>query len=154
MTTLDQPWGQLSRVRSLSFVARSGKPNGWNGTGVGTVEVCQVKDGVLTFTESGIWRPEVGPETRFRNVFRWTLSGDGLRLEHLRFGEDHPVYLFDLAPAGDREWRSVSPHLCSEDCYAATMVVHDDRIVLKWSIDGPRKLETIEYVYSIEGTAT
>ena len=70
-------------------------------------------------------------------------GGDTLRLEHLRFGEDRPVYLFDLAPAGDRGWRSVSPHLCSEDCYAAVLLVRDNGILLRWSIDGPRKKETI-----------
>jgi hypothetical protein len=141
-------------VRSLSFVARSGMPNGWNGTGVGTVVVRLGGNGTMTFTESGTWRPEVGPQTRFTNVFRWMLAGDVLRLEHLRFGEDRPVYLFDLAPAGDREWRSVSPHLCKEDCYAGVLTICNDNIVLRWSIDGPWKREAIEYVYSIEGTAT
>ena len=71
-----------------------------------------------------------------------------MRLEHLRFGEDHPVYLFDLGPAGEREWRSVSPHLCGEDCYAAVLTVRDDGIVLRWSVDGPRKQEAIEYTYA------
>ena len=153
MLTQERLWDMLRRVGALSFAARSKVPNGWNRTGVGTVEARQVKPGVLTFKESGVWRPEVGRETRFSNVFRWTVAGDVVRLEHLRFGEDHPVYLFDLAPADEWEWRSVSPHQCKEDCYAATMRVHDDRIVLKWSIEGPRKQETIEYVYSIEGTA-
>ncbi len=80
----------------------------------------------------------------------WTGTGSGL--EHLRFGEDHPVYLFDLALAGEREWRSVSPHLCREDCYSAVLIVGDDNIVLRWSVNGPRKQETIEYVYSLETT--
>jgi hypothetical protein len=57
------------------------------------------------------------------------------------------VCLFDLAPAGDREWRSVSPHLCREDCYAAVLLLRDDGIVLLWSIKGPRKKESIEYLY-------
>jgi hypothetical protein len=154
MLTQDRLWAMLCQVTALSFVVRSGKSNGWNGTGVGTVEVRQVKDRVITFTESGTWRPEVGPDTRFRNVFRWTLADDVLRLEHLRFGEDRPVYLFDLAPAGGREWRSVSPHHCKEDCYAAMLIVRDDGIVLRWTIDGPRKQEEIEYAYSWEDAAT
>jgi len=154
MLTQERLWDMLCRVGALSFAARSKLPNGWNGTGVGTVEARQVKDGVLTFTESGVWHPEVGRETRFTNVFRWTVAGDVVRLEHLRFGEDHPVFLFDLVPAGEREWRSASPHLCSEDCYAAVLTVRDDGIGLRWTIDGPRKQETIEYVYSFEGTAT
>ena len=55
--------------------------------------------------------PEGGRELRFRNVFRWSAVGEALRLEHLRFGVAHPVFLFDLAPVAAGEWRSVSPHL-------------------------------------------
>jgi hypothetical protein len=147
--TLDRLWERLAGVRSLSFAAHSGKATGWNGNGRGTVEVRHAGDGVMTFHEQGRWRPEGGErDIRFRNVFRWTVRQESLRLEHLRFGEVHPVYLFDLAPAGDREWRSVAPHLCREDCYAAVLLVRDDSIVLRWSIDGPQKQEVIEYLYS------
>jgi hypothetical protein len=151
MTALEQLWDRLSRVRWLSFVARSGKPTGWNGRGIGTVMVQRVGERTLTFTESGTWRPEAGRDSRFSNVFRWTAVGETIRLEHLRFGKDHPVYLFDLAQAGDREWRSASPHLCREDCYSAVLILRDDDIVLRWSIDGPRKQEMIEYAYSAAG---
>ncbi len=151
---IDRLWDRLSRVRVLSFVARSERPGGWNGKGSGTVIVQQTTKGSMTFAESGVWRPEGGNDIRFRNVFRWTIAGETLRLEHLRFGEDHPVYLFDLAPAGEGEWRSVSPHLCSEDRYSARLVVRDDGIVLRWSIDGPRKREEIEYVYSWQDAAS
>ena len=146
--SLDEVWDRLRRVRALTFTARSRSRTGWNGCGSGTVLVEPAGKEVVAFTESGVWQPEGGRELRFSNVFRWSKAGGGLRLEHLRFGQNHPVYLFDLAPAGDGDWRSVSPHLCSEDCYAATMRVHEDRLVLRWSIDGPRKQEEIEYVYS------
>lgn len=154
MAPLEQLWQRLGSVRALSFVARSERPDGWNGTGRGTVVVRRAGEGTLLFTESGVWRPEGGRDTRFGNVFRWTTVGERLRLEHLRFGEGHPVYLFDLAPSGGREWRSVSPHLCGEDCYAATALVLDDSIILRWSINGPRKQEEIEYTYTLEGTAS
>lgn len=145
--TLDHLWHRLRRVRSLSFVARGGEETGWNGNGSGTVEVREAGDEEMTFHEQGTWRPEGGRNLRFHNVYRWTQASDLLRLEHLRFGENHAVYLFDLAPVGDWEWRSVSPHLCREDCYAAVLLVRDGSIVLRWSIDGPRKQETIEYEY-------
>jgi hypothetical protein len=49
--------------------------------------------------------------TRFRNVFRWTLLGPKLvRLEHLRFGPDHPVYLFELAQDANGTWTSNRLH--------------------------------------------
>jgi hypothetical protein len=145
--TLEDVWDRLRRVRSLSFVARSASPTGWNGRGSGTVAV-ETTGEVLVFSEQGTWRPEGGRDIRFSNVFRWTKGERRLRMEHLRFGIDHPVYLFDLEPAGEREWRSASPHVCSEDCYAAEMQVGEGSIVLRWSVNGPRKREEIEYVYS------
>jgi hypothetical protein len=145
---LEQLWKRLGSVRALSFVARSEKPYGWNGKGSGTIVVQRPSEEMMTFTESGTWQPGVGRDIRFSNVFPWTRAGDVLRLEHLRFGEDHPVYLFDLAPTGEREWRSASPHQCREDCYAAMLTVRDDNIVLRWSIHGPQKQESIEYIYS------
>jgi hypothetical protein len=58
------------------------------------------------------------------------------------------VYLFDLAPAGQGVWQSVAPHACGEDCYAAELRVHDQRLTMRWSVTGPRKQEEIEYTYS------
>lgn len=131
----------------MSFIAKSARAEGWNGTGSGSVVVHSSSAGTITFTESGVWRPEGGRDLRFHNVFRWSVVEELLRLEHLRFGEAHPVYLFDLAPVGDEEWRSVSPHVCREDCYAAGLTLQEGYILLRWVIDGPRKQETIEYNY-------
>jgi hypothetical protein len=147
MTALEQLWERLSCVRTLAFVARSGRPGGWNGAGSGTVVVARIDAATMTFTEAGVWRPEGSRDLRFSNVFRWTVAGDLIRLEHLRFGLDHPVYLFDLQQTGEREWRSATPHQCKEDCYAAVLSVHNDHLALHWSIDGPRKQENIEYTY-------
>jgi hypothetical protein len=148
VVTLEQLWERLGSVRAVSFIAQSARPGGCNGAGSGTVLVERTAAGTMTFTESGVWRSEGGRDLRFANVFRWSVAGKAIRLEHLRFGADRPVYLFDLAPAGEREWRCVTPHQCREDCYAAVLIVCDDHIVLRWSIDGPRKQEMIEYTYS------
>ena len=150
MIALDQLWTNLARVRSLRFIARSGSSTGWNGIGRGTVVVEAIGDDVQTFTESGTWQTEAGREFRFHNVYRWTQAKPTLRLEHLRFGVDHPVYLFDLAQTGDREWRSVSPHLCSEDRYSAVLLVGDS-LTLRWEVIGPTKQEVIEYDYFHDG---
>jgi hypothetical protein len=140
-------WECLHRVRFLRFVARSAGPTGWNGVGVGVVAVGSPTDSTLTFTESGSWRPEVGRETRFRNVFRWSLVGPrSVRLEHLRFGAEHPVYLFDLEAVGS-SWSSVLPHLCREDSYSAELQVQKWGILLCWTVVGPGKQERIEYEY-------
>jgi hypothetical protein len=149
MAALDDLWQRLSRVRSLAFVASSSSATGWNGRGRGTVEVTHVAAGVITFTEAGSWQPDGSErEIRFSNVYRWTLTDESLRLEHLRLGEANPVHLFDLRQYAEREWRPVSPHHCRADCYSAIMTIRDDALVLRWSIDGPRKRETIEYVYA------
>jgi hypothetical protein len=148
MMTAAALWACLRRVRSLRFVARSGRPGGWNGVGVGEVVVEPAGGTALTFTEAGEWRPESGRPTRFRNVFRWSQTGPAaVSLEHLRFGPGQPVYLFDLAPSAGGVWSSVSPHLCSEDCYAAELRPHEGGFFLRWSIAGPRKAETVEYSY-------
>ena len=146
MTPLQQLWSDLARVRSLRFVAQSGSATGWTGIGQGTVVVEAIGEDVQTFTESGTWQTEAGRELRFHNVYRWTRTEPTLRLEHLRFGVDHPVYLFDLAQTGDREWRSVSPHLCSEDRYSAVLHVGES-LLLHWEVVGPTKQEVIEYDY-------
>ncbi len=146
--TPEQLWDRLCLVRSLSFTAQSGANTGWSGGGAGTVQVQVAGHAVMTFHEQGNWRPAASErEIRFTNIFRWTRTGEVLRLEHLRFGEANPVFLFDLAQVSEMEWRSASPHVCSEDCYSAVLLVGVDGIVLKWTIDGPRKKEAIEYHY-------
>ena len=146
-------WGCLQQVRRLRIVACSGGSTGWNGVGVGSVVIESPHAGVLIFAEAGSWRPAAGGETRFRNVFRWALVGTGLvRLEHLRFGEGHPVYLFDLAPGEANTWYSVSPHLCKEDYYSAELRLQEWGLSIRWEIAGPRKQECIEYEYRPEGS--
>jgi hypothetical protein len=111
MLTARQLWDGLQRVRFVRFISRSDTP-GWNGIGFGSVAVESPSEEVLVYVESGIWQLAKGRETRFSNVFRWTLTGPELiRLEHLRFGADRPVFLFDVAPGSSGEWASVRPHL-------------------------------------------
>ncbi|MDZ7748210.1 MAG: DUF6314 family protein [Halofilum sp. (in: g-proteobacteria)] len=139
----------LRRVRSLRFVARSGGATGWDGVGVGAVEVDAPDEYTLVFTESGEWHPQAGRVTPFRNVFRWSLLGaDAIRLEHLRLGPDQPVALLDLVPGPGGAWSSASPHRCGADAYSAELYRQGPDLLLQWSIDGPAKSERIEYRYS------
>ena len=111
MIAPQQLWDGLLRVRAVRFESRSSTP-GWDGVGNGEVAVDSSSLSALVFTESGVWHPSQGRETRFSNVFRWTLGAtESLKLEHLRFGPEHPVYLFDLLPDSDDRWASVKPHL-------------------------------------------
>lgn len=143
-------WQRLHQVRSLHFVAHSKSATGWNGEGTGAVTVTISADPVLVFSEAGLWVSAEGHQLRFKNVFRWTrLTFDTLRLEHLRFGADRPVMLFDLMAIAPNQWRSIEPHLCGSDRYSAKLEVLEPHLCLQWTIVGPHKQERIDYTYAI-----
>jgi hypothetical protein len=148
---VQKAWTRLLAVQELTFVAHSlAAPNtGWNGTGKGVVRVEKAEPGVILFHERGAWALAEGPQTTFTNVFRWTadLEGHLIRLEHLRFGRDHPVYLFDFVTVDEGVLKSSESHVCREDLYAARMEFDKRTIHLKWTINGPKKAETISYTY-------
>lgn len=141
--------GLLRRVQSLRFDAQSDAATGWDGVGTGSVTASEPAVGVVVFCEVGTWQPTAPgrPAIAFNNVFRWSILGDTLRLEHLRFGPEHPVLLFDMAPGVDGVWREVSGHQCREDCYTASLGIEGGQLVVVWSIVGPRKQESIRYTY-------
>jgi hypothetical protein len=144
-------WQRLSQVRRLFFHAesRSAENTGWNGVGEGSVVIQQPDDVTLLFQEQGSWKSVTGSRIRFSNVYRWTFddAGQTICLEHLRFGADNPVYLFDLIAAGEGELCSSSPHVCREDYYTAWMRCDPDMIHLHWTVTGPHKDEEIAYTY-------
>jgi hypothetical protein len=142
-------WARLGTVGGLRFEARSRTGSGWDGQGQGTVKVERIDPRTLVFHERGTWTPERGRELPFTNVFRWSVSpdGDSVRLEHLRFGAENPVLLFDLVPVAGDVLEAAEPHACSEDRYWARMVYDRDAIRLNWTITGPKKDEAITYLY-------
>jgi hypothetical protein len=149
MPTRDQIWSFLRQTRSLRFVARSGAATGWDGVGTGTVAVSEADPNTIIFLETGNWQPASHhPATQFTNTFRWSLVGQALRLEHLRFGPDQPVVLFDIARAKNGRWRNLAPHHCQEDCYSASLTLKNRRLLVSWSVHGPQKQESILYTYS------
>lgn len=143
-------WEQLGGISQLSFVARSGNGTaGWNGSGTGTVLV-QQHPGVIVFRESGSWQTATGQNLTFRNVFRWTLDprGGHTQLEHLRYGEKQPVFLFDLIAMSDTALASAEPHRCVADIYTSRLLLHSHGFSLDWYIQGAKKDEHICYQYS------
>lgn len=144
---LERLWDRLAGVRHLSFVAQSALATGWNGAGRGEVVVTSPVDAVLLFQETGFWQPEGGRALPFRNVFRWTNPGGGIRLEHLRYGPDAPVFLFDLVQQADGIWHAADPHPCRNDRYDACLTLQPDGFDLTWTITGPKKQERIVYQY-------
>lgn len=149
---VDRVWGMLQCVDALEFVAKSqaSSPTGWVGKAVGRVEVQLVDSDRLMFLESGSWSTPEGRTIQFSNTFRWSRDGGRIQLEHLRFGPDRPVYLFGLVVGGSDELVSDSPHVCSEDLYAATLNLTDE-IRLSWTVTGPAMSESITYRYWSRG---
>ena len=147
LITSSELWNTLRNVRSLRFEAISRSKTGWTGKGTGQVTVSDPTVGTLLFQESGSWLPPQGSELRFVNTFKWSKLGETLRLEHLRFGADNPVFLFELASVSAAEWRDVSPHHCVDDCYSASVKLCENEVHVAWSIRGPQKDESISYVY-------
>jgi len=143
-------WNRLHEIRSLRFVASSQKGNtGWSGEGTGDVRVEILDSRVILCYEQGLWKSAADKEFAFRNLYRWTLdeSSGSISLEHLRFGIDHPVFLFELRMKSAVTLESFSPHVCRDDRYTATLSLRPDSLDLAWTVKGPDKDEEIRYVY-------
>lgn len=149
--TLYAFWEKLATVKQITFHAKSKSEEiGWNGSGKGDVLVTKEGSQILTFTEKGTWRSHQGEETTFRNIFRWTLDRNAgmISLEHLRRGEENPVFLFYLAPTSSSSLSSVDSHLCEGDTYFGQIHFDSTSLRLNWRIIGPKKNEEIDYYYS------
>ncbi len=145
-------WETLSIISKLSFSAASqnGSNSGWNGVGRGEVLCQKQNDHVIVFAENGSWTSREGKEFTFTNTFRWTLDRfqNLITLEHLRFGELNPVFLFHLAQTAEEILESVNSHVCNEDTYLGQVRCLDKFVKLNWRIIGPKKNEEIDYLYT------
>lgn len=144
-------WGQLKTVSNVALIAKSHarSMNRWIRKGNGTVQVKQ-ENNSLIFTEQGQWKEEQGQTHNYSNRFRWTrdrLEGM-LSLEHLRLGENHPVFLFHLMPTANNLLESVHSHLCGEDSYFGWLNSNHLFLQLKFRTIGPKKNEDLEYIYT------
>ncbi|MEO7718050.1 MAG: DUF6314 family protein [Capsulimonas sp.] len=148
ITSADWLLLQLGGVCQLSFAASSNSAAGWNAVGEGDVLIETATRDQVIFREFGRWKSPEGREFRFRNVYRWSRTGDDrVRLEHLRMGAGRPVLLFDLEHEGDGCWRSVNGHQCKEDCYSAELRVEESGVRLEWLISGLGRRDVIGYDY-------
>ena len=144
-------WEKLKEVKKVSFHARSKSKelDGWDGQGKGQVLVASEENNCLIFKEKGTWEGKLSKEIGFSNIFRWTLDKEmGLiSLEHLRRGSANPVFLFHLAPTGQRLLSSVDSHLCDGDVYFGRMLFDQQSLRLTWRVIGPKKNEELDYFY-------
>ncbi len=116
---------------------------------IGEVKVKEEKPGVLIFTERGRWVKGEQKNIAFHNCLRWSfIFEDGLvRLEHLRHGPNHPIFLSHMIPMGTKRLQSIDPHLCQEDCYFGHIQFDKQGIYLTWRVLSSHKNETLHYVY-------
>ncbi|WP_192034750.1 DUF6314 family protein [Halomonas sp. YLGW01] len=152
MTSIIRVRALLPSICRLKFSPRSGAASqcDWSGEGHGRVTVSE-EGNVLRFHEEGHFALAGQPhEVAFRNVYRWELEGDRLRLFHERRGREAAVWLFDLIEADDGSGLvAAEPHLCGADRYTARLAIIEDGFSLDWTIQGPRKDEAIAYRYFV-----
>ncbi|MCK4934619.1 MAG: winged helix-turn-helix transcriptional regulator [Simkaniaceae bacterium] len=145
-------WSKLKTIKNITFHAnsKSAQDLGWDGRGSGEVVLTSPKPHTLVFTEKGYWKANAGSETKFSNVFCWTLEQTSgvIALEHLRRGPDRPVFLFHLAPSTTKSLTSVHSHLCGKDAYFGKVQFDQHGLRLNFRIIGPKKNEELEYFYS------
>lgn len=152
MNVVNLVWNRLNQITRLHFES---KPNqlrrnsGWCGAGEGFVQTDRQND-IIVFKENGIWTTDEGKELTFNNIYRWTYKHEHavIGLEHLRFGADRPVFLFDLGGSqAESQLVSIEPHVCVEDVYTGRLDIQPEGFDLHWEIIGPRKNEHIHYQY-------
>ena len=149
MNTILHVWQRLLGVTRLHIEANSLKgAAGWNGAGTGEIDIEQ-SGSTIVYREKGTWETAEGRVLPFKNRFRWTYDAEQsvIGLEHLRFGERHPVFLFNLSEKTQTQLVSVSPHLCAADCYEGKLDLPAKGFHLQWTIKGPNKDELIQYKY-------
>ncbi len=135
-------WKRLLSVHSVSIEAPPGK------RAFGSVSISIEKQNTLLFSEKGYWiEPQ---EIEFTNALRWTFDYEAglISLEHLRYGPARPVFLFHLTPNSSKSFQSVNSHSCREDCYFGRIGFTEKNVQFSWRILGPRKNETLFYIYS------
>lgn len=140
---------RLSLIKNYKFFATSNKDDGLNGTGLGTVSIeTDPINNTLLFFEEGHFENARG---RFKshNIYKWTFKAfeNCISLEHLRFGAENAVYLFDMVYDDHNLWSSKCPHLCDKDEYHAKMLLSDSFITLDWDIVNKVEHIHIKYQY-------
>lgn len=143
-------FNRLSKVSFLKLNASLKKGHqSDNKEGHATVLISQDHINELIFHEKGVWQTSF-QEVAFSNTFRFTLDEKAqlISLEHLRYGFEKPVFLFNLTTNQPHFLESVNPHICSEDVYLGNIQWSKNGIVLSIRIIGPKKNDLLTYTYT------
>ena len=139
----------LKEIVTLSFTSQTIHKTGWSGTGEGNVSV-EDRGNTILLHENGKWTNDKSKTFTFKNTYRWEFKSENVvSLEHLRFGSENPVYLFDLKQISENYWKSACDHVCQMDLYGAELKLEENRMLLNWTVKGPEKDESINYVYNL-----
>ena len=146
-------WDLLKGIETINITACSKTHNSkLFSIGQGKVEVNIITPATIKVTEFGKWSYlyEKNAEIKFKNIYLWTYieKKSLITLEHLRYGENKPFFLFNLICVKDELLRSSSPMHCGVDNYTAEIKLKMSSFTLKSFVNGPNKNEEILYFYS------
>lgn len=115
----------------------------------GIVVTAREKKRGIIFEEILQWESGTGPEMNSKNTYRWALTESGtIKLEHLRFGRENPVFLVEFEPTASGKWETIVPHNCNNDLYSARLEIHKDSLLLSWNVKGPAENYSLKTIYS------
>ncbi len=160
MQTLTDLWNLLNRLNKFSFKVNTDNESvtGWQGEGQGLIkrrgslvnQTAEPEAGAIVETiERGDYHVSATRKVPMHNQYLWQFQGDHIRLTHLRFGWDKPVFLFDIIENEQGQLVTRQSHQCAADNYDASFVLHPDSLAMQWRIQGPKKQEVLDYIYAV-----
>lgn len=143
---------KLQNVRKgeLESICRQIPPTFEPRKGISSVTVFSEEETVTLF-ERGTWLSvHSREEIAYTNTLRFRFLKDSRRiaLEHLRYGKNRPVLLFELDQVGPFAYRSLAPYTCKEDTYTGSVLFDAHYIHLNWQVVGPKKNTSLRAVYT------
>jgi hypothetical protein len=116
--------------------------------GIGEIDNATPDENSIIFKEKGFWNINRGPRVTFRNAYQWSVLENTLSLARYGYDMSSPNPLVDFEFSEGPEWLNISPYICGRDTYDATLRWSDKSLQLLWIVIGPKKDQTVEYLYS------
>ncbi|MGA8265982.1 MAG: DUF6314 family protein [Ignavibacteriaceae bacterium] len=115
----------------------------------GKVETGVTLPNEIIFNEFVCWNNDESLLITSKNIYCWTILTTGnIKLAHLRFGKNNPVFLVKLTQTNESHWESLKPYNCNNDLYSARLKFEKEKLILRWSVKGPTKNYYLETIYS------
>jgi len=138
---------KLEKVKRLNFKVNHPNPS-LNIQLNSNLNVIRQDNNSIITEELGKWVNNYGQRVVSKNIFKWSALNDSiLKLEHLRFGEEKPLFLVNFYNEKNYLWKSLEPHICGQDIYNAELDIFPTNIKLEWKINTPKHTYTIVSKY-------